>query len=75
MFYDGYIPESFLDSKGNFLGYNGELGTIVAQKLNLTLDLIKIESWGVKTKDGIFTGSLKDLKDNNIDVGKYFEHI
>ena len=63
----GYIDES-----KKFTGYNGDLATLVANKLNFSLELIEIQSWGIKTENGTFTGTLNDLKENHIDVGKFW---
>ena len=65
--FDNWVPFGYLKN-GQFSGYNGELGTIIVNKLNLTLDLKPIQSYGVKLSNGSFTGTLEDLQFNKIDV-------
>ena len=65
-----------VDQSGSFVGYDGETGTLIAEKLNLTLDLKPIKVWGVKTKNGSYTGAIKDLKYNLVDIGMAaFTHL
>ena len=68
-FYANYLPWGVVDQSGGFVGYDGDIGTLVAEKLNLTLELKPIEVFGVKTKNGSYTGAIKDLKDNLVDIG------
>ena len=67
-YFSNSVPFGFLDQSGSFVGYHGEIGTLVARKLNLTLNLTQIEVWGVKSKDGTWNGAIKDLKDNLVDM-------
>ena len=67
--YANYLPWGVVDQSGRFVGYDGDIGTLVAEKLNLTLELKPIEVFGVKTKNGSYTGAIKDLKDNLVDIG------
>ena len=64
---DEWVPYGYLEN-GRFLGYNGELGTIIVNELNLTLDLKPIKSYGLKLSNGSFTGALQDLQYNKIDL-------
>ena len=66
-YFDDFEPFGYLNN-GQFWGYNGELGTIVVNKLNLTLDLKPIKSYGVKLSNGSFTGTLEELQANKIDI-------
>ena len=68
-YFENSDPWGYINDAGDFVGYVGDLGTMVAKKLNLTLDLKPIEVWGLKTKNGTFTGTIKDFKDNEADVG------
>ena len=69
VYYDGYKPHAYLDEHGNFQGYNGKLGSLLADKLNLSLELKAIENWGLVTKDGQITGSIKDIYENVFQIG------
>ena len=74
--YSNLANWGFVDPSGNFVGYNGEIGTMVARKLNLTLDLQPFVTWGVKTKNGSYTGAIQKLKENEIDIGMAsFSHL
>ena len=74
--YSNLANWGFVDPSGNFVGYNGEIGTMVAKQLNLTLDLQPFDTWGVKTKNGSYTGAIQKLKDNEIDIGMAsFSHL
>ena len=61
-------PFGYLDLSNQFVGYQGDLGTLVAEKLNMSYELIKLNSWGIKNNNGTFTGALKVLQDNKIDI-------
>ena len=65
--FENWVPYGYLEN-GQFLGYNGDLGTMIVEKLNLTLDLKPIKLYGVKLSNGSFTGTLQDLQYNKIDV-------
>ena len=49
-YYANYLPWGVVDQSGSFVGYDGETGTLIAEKLNLTLDLKPIKVWGVKNQ-------------------------
>ena len=66
-YFDNWVPFGYLEN-GQFLGFNGELGTIIVNELNLTLDLKPIKSYGLKLSNGSFTGALQDLQYNKIDL-------
>ena len=65
--FDDWVPYGYLEN-GQFLGYNGKLGTMIVDKLNLTLDLKPVKTYGVKLSNGTFTGTVQDLQYNEIDV-------
>ena len=65
----GLKIKAFYDQKSQVGGYNTELGAYVAERLNFSIEWIPIESFGIKTENGSFTGSIKDLKENNVDIG------
>ena len=67
-YFENTEPWGYFDH-GNFVGYNGELGSMVAKKLNLTLDLKPIKVWGLKTNNGTYTGTIQDFKNNETDIG------
>ena len=72
--FDDWVPYGYLEN-GQFLGYNGKLGTIIVDKLNLTLDLKPVKSYGVKLSNGTFTGTVQDLQYNKIDIamGSFYQ--
>ena len=72
---DDWVPYGYLEN-GQFLGYNGELGTIIVNELNLTLDLEPVKIYGLKLSNGSFTGTMQDLQYNKIDMAMAsFTHI
>ena len=66
--FDNIEPFGYLDEQGRFVGYQGQIGTLIAQKLNLTLEMIPIQSSGIKLENGSFTGSIKALQENTVDI-------
>ena len=68
-YYANYFPWGIVDQSGRFAGYDGDIGTYMSEQLNFTLELIPIDVWGTRTKNGSYTGAIKDLKDNSVDIG------
>mgnify|MGYP001360666020 FL=1 len=75
--YESFLKtDGFIDEHGNFLGYNGELATLVSNRFNVTYDLSPLTTFGIKLKNGSFTGTVKELKENNLDLAiGFFDHI
>ena len=67
--FDNDEKYGFVDGNEEFKGYNGELGTILKNEFNLTLDLIPIKIYGVKLSNGSYSGTVKELMENKIDMG------
>ena len=60
-----------IDKGGNFVGYHGDIGTLVKQEFNFTLTLEPIQSYGLKIGDNNYTGTVNELYKNKIDIGMY----
>ena len=69
--YDDYVSFGIIDKGGNFVGYHGDIGTLVKQEFNFTLTLEPIQSYGLKIGDNEYTGTVNDLYKNKIDIGMY----
>ena len=67
--FSGLKVKAFFDGKSQVGGYNTDLGTYVSQRLNFSIDWIPIQSFGIKLSNGSFTGSIQDLKENQVDIG------
>ena len=78
---------SFASRRSNFFGttlrihynpldeYNNRLGNLVAEKFNLTFDAEPIEIYGVKMRNGTFSGTIGELASFRIDVAmENFDH-
>lgn len=76
--YDGGVVklDGYIDEGGNFLGYNGEIATLVSKRFNVTYDLSPLKTYGIKLKNGSYTGTVKELKENNLDLAiGLFDHL
>ena len=51
-------------------GYSGLLGSLIAQKFNITYNKTMIKQFGAKLPNGTFTGTVGDIIHNRIDIGK-----
>ena len=61
---------------GQLMGYHGELGALIAEAFNLTLELIPLTTYGVKIGENEYTGTVNDLINNNIDFAmSHFDFI
>ena len=69
--YDDSIGYGIIDKGGNFVGYHGDIGTLVKQEFNFTLTLEPIQSYGLKIGDNNYTGTVNELYKNKIDIGMY----
>ena len=74
--YDGFEKYGTIDEDGNFIGYHGDIGSLVQQAFNFSLVLHPIQSYGVKKGMNEYTGTINELYKNNIDIGMAnFNHI
>ena len=74
--YDDYAKYGIIDQHGEFVGYYGDIGTMVQEAFNFTLTLHPIEAYGVKTGDNEYTGTVNDLHKRKIDIAMgNFNHI
>ena len=62
--YDSYTDH-------NFQGYSGHLGSLIAQKFNITLDKAIIKRFGTILQNGSYTGTVGALIQNKIDIGNF----
>ena len=70
--YDNYVGFGTIDQDGNFVGYHGDIGTLVKQEFNFTFVLKPIQTYGLKKGDNDYTGTVNDLYKNKIDIGMYY---
>ena len=66
--YDDFEKYGIIDGDGNFIGYHGDIGTLVQQAFNFSLDLHPIQSYGVKRGINEYTGTVNDLYKHEIDI-------
>ena len=74
--FDNFEKYGVSDQYGNFIGYHGDIGTMVQEAFNFTLTLHPVEAYGVKTGDNEYTGTVNDLYNHKIDMAMAnFNHI
>ena len=54
----------------DFKGYSGHLGSLVAKEFNVTFNKTIIKRFGTKLQNGTYTGTVGDIWNNQIDIGK-----
>ena len=65
-----YEKYGIIDDDGSFIGYNGDIGTLLQETFNFSLVLHPINgSYGVKKGLNEYTGTVNELYKNNIDIG------
>ena len=68
--YDDREKYGIIDDDGSFIGYNGDIGTLLQETFNFSLVLHPINgSYGVKKGLNEYTGTVNELYKNNIDIG------
>ena len=60
--YDDFEKYGIIDGDGNFIGYHGDIGTLVQQAFNFSLDLHPIQSYGVKREIMVICSMVSDAK-------------
>ena len=55
----------------DFKGYSGHLGSLIAQKFNVSLKGEGIQRYGTKLQNGTYTGTVGAIIQNQIDIGKF----
>ena len=54
----------------DFNGYSGHLGSLIAKEFNVTFNKTIIKHFGTKLQNGTYTGTVGDIWNNKVDIGK-----